>query len=86
MNKNILEYILNEIQKKYTLEKGIDVETFDYVENGYVDSLGIIQFMINLENEFNIEFSDDEISDPKFRVIGDLARLIERKIKENEES
>lgn len=76
---NITNTILEMIQKKYTLEENIDLENFNYIESGYIDSLGIIQFIAEIEDTFQIEFSDAELSSPSFKVVGTLIKLIENK-------
>lgn len=78
------EYILSELQKKYTFGDDINIENLNYVESGYVDSLGMIQFVVGLEDEFDIEFAEEELTDPSFRIVGELIKLIERKVKDNE--
>lgn len=83
---NISEYIIKALQKKHTIDSEIDIVTLNYVESGYVDSIGIIQFVVEIEDKFGISFTDDEISSPSFQVVGDLIKLVERKVKENEES
>lgn len=82
---NVSEYVLGALQKEYTIDKSINLETFNYVENGYVDSLGIIQFVCEIEDEFGITFSDEELAFPSFQIVGELIKLIEKKMKENEE-
>ena len=52
----------------------------DVFEEGYVTSLGLIQFMIELEEKFNIRFTDDELYSEDIRVVGSLAELIEKKM------
>lgn len=74
------EYILNALQREYTFKSGVDVDTIDFVEEGYLNSLAIIQFVVELEDEFNIEFSEDELNDPDFRVVGKLIELVEKKV------
>lgn len=81
---NVSEYILGALQKKYTIDKSIDLETLNYVENGYVDSLGIIQFVCEIEDEFGITFSDEEIASSSFQIVGELIKLIERKLEEKQ--
>jgi acyl carrier protein len=83
---NISEYILKALQKKYTIDKDTDLDTFNYVEKGYVDSLGIIQFVVELEDEFGISFTDEEISSSSFKIVGELIKMVERKVSKNEES
>ncbi|MBE6024103.1 MAG: acyl carrier protein [Cellulosilyticum sp.] len=82
----VREYVLNEIQKKYTIEDMQHIDELNYVESGYIDSLGIIQFIVGIEEEFGIEFSDEEIAKPEFRVVGKLIEIIEGKVRSNEES
>ena len=80
------DFILKELQRKYTLGEEIDIETFNYLESGYIDSIGIIQFLVSLEEEYDIEFTDVEIADPSFKIVGQLIQLVERKVMENERS
>lgn len=76
------EFILAELSRKGRLPTDIDLDTLDYRKSGYVDSIGLIKFILNLEREFAIEFSEDEVGSAGFRVIGSLAALIETKMKE----
>lgn len=80
------EFILRNIQKKYTIPEGTDIKSLNYIEQGYIDSLGLIKFIIELEDEFNIEFTDDELNSPSIRTVGGLVNLVERKAAENEKS
>ena len=81
---NVAEYIIGALQKKHTLDKTVDLDTLNYVEEGYVDSLGIIQFVSEIEAEFGITFSDEELASPSFQIAGELIKLVERKLKEKE--
>jgi len=74
------EFILKYIQKKYTIPKDTDVYCLNYIEKGYIDSLGLIKFIIELEDEFGIELSDDELGSPSIKIIGELIKLVEGKI------
>lgn len=76
----VKEYILELLQKNYTIEDDADVDNLNYIEEGYVTSLGLIQFMIELEEKFNIRFTDDELYSEDIRVVGSLAELIEKKM------
>lgn len=81
---NVAEYIIEALQKKHAIDKSVDLETLNYVEEGYVDSLGIIQFVSEIEDEFGIAFSDEELASPSFQIVGELIKLVESKIKEKE--
>ena len=82
MDDHVLEIILELIQKKYPIGQATDWETLDYVAGGFVDSLGLVQFVIELEDEFGIEFTDEELENPAFKVVGTLAEMIRRKVAE----
>lgn len=83
---SVSDFIIDLLQKQYSVEKDVDIKNLNYVESGYVDSLGIIQFMLEIEDEFGIEFSDEELASPSFQVVGELIKLVERKVKNNEKS
>ena len=76
----VKEYILELLQKNYEIEDDVDVDNLNYIEEGYVTSLGLIQFMIELEEKFNIRFTDDELYSEDIRVVGSLTELIEKKM------
>lgn len=50
-------------------------ENSDFINELNADSLDIVQMLITLENEFNIEFADDEIK--VIKTVGDVVRYIE---------
>ncbi|KJS17953.1 MAG: hypothetical protein VR69_02720 [Peptococcaceae bacterium BRH_c4b] len=74
------EFILKYIQKNYTVSEDTNVYTLNYIEQGYIDSLGLVKFIIELEDEFGFEFSDDELNSPSIKIVGELIKLVERKI------
>ena len=51
----------------------------NYIESGYIDSLGFVQFVALIEEEFDIVFSDEELDSPDMKVVGKLVALIDRK-------
>lgn len=67
------------VQKKDRLPAAFDPDTFDYLDQGYVDSIGVIQFMGLLEERFGISFEDADLESPEFRTIGGLVRMVLRK-------
>lgn len=74
------EYILNELQKEYSFKEGIDVDSINFIAEGYMDSIGLLRFIVELEGEYGIQFTDDELTDPDFRIIGKLIDMVEKKI------
>ena len=83
--KSIRDFIITYLQQEYTFPDE-NIDTINYVEKGYIDSLAILKFVVELEEEFGVEFSDDELSLPDFKMVGGLIRLIELKVSQNENS
>ncbi len=80
MNHEILQYVSGLIQKKGKLPVGSNLAEFNYIDSGYVDSIAIIKFVLDIEAKFEIEISEEDMLSPQFRTIGGLVRLIESKI------
>ena len=77
--EDIKEFIVDYIQREYTLPAGTDVMELNYIESGYIDSLGFVQFVALIEEELDIVFSDEELDSPDMKVVGKLVALIDRK-------
>lgn len=77
--ENVKEFIVEYIEREYSIPDGTDPDTFNFMEEGYIDSMGLIQFIAVLEDEFGIEFSDEELSGEEIKIVGKLAKLIEDK-------
>lgn len=78
--EKIRQTILDFVEREYKLPENVDYDSFDFVENGFVDSMGMVQFVTILEDDFDIEFSADELLSKDFRTVSGLEKLIERKI------
>lgn len=76
----IKEFILEELQKNYDINTDLDWEELNFVEEGYITSLGLIQFVVELEEQFNIRFTDEEIMSKEFQIVGRLVKLVEKKL------
>lgn len=79
---SVKEYVLSALQEKYSIDDTVNLDTLNYIEEGYVDSFGIFQFVSDLEEEFSIEFSDEEIMSEDFRVVGKLISIVENKLQQ----
>lgn len=78
--ENVKEFVVDYIQREYTVPNDIDILTLDYVESGYIDSLGLIQFIATLEDEFNVTFTNEDMENPDIKVVGNLIGMIESKM------
>ena len=47
---------------------------------GVIDSLGLMQLISFIEDEFAVAIDDAEVTATNFRTVGDIQRLIEQKV------
>ena len=78
----VAEFIIEYIQREYTIPAEIDVMELNYAESGYIDSMGLIQFIATLEDEFQIEFTDEDLENPDIKVVGKMIEIVEKKMGE----
>jgi acyl carrier protein len=53
----------------------------DLFEGGYVDSVGVVELLEFLSNEFGVEIPDDDLLSAEFASIGGIARIVSRNLK-----
>lgn len=80
MENKVKEFIIDYLEREYKLPDDVDINTFNFVKTGYVDSIGVIQFITTLEDEFGIEFTDDELESEDLQIAGNLIKTIEGKL------
>jgi D-alanine--poly(phosphoribitol) ligase subunit 2 len=54
-------------------------ESYRYVEQGIVDSMNLITFIIELEETFDIELDPADTESDEFRTIGGLVQIVTQK-------
>ncbi len=59
--------------------KEIDVEN-NMFEAGYVDSLGVFGLILELENEFHVEFSEEDMLDMRLSTVEGFIEIVEGKL------
>lgn len=80
---NINDYLIQWFCK----ETGLKFETIsdkveeNFFELGWVDSLLFINFICDVEQNFNIEFNNEDFQDRAFSTINGLSEIVERKIR-----
>ncbi len=79
---DIKEFVTEYVQREYTVPEDVDIMTLNYIEAGYIDSMGFIQFISTIEDEFDIEFEVEDIENPELRIVGKLIDFIKSKIDE----
>lgn len=81
---DIKEFVTEYIQREYTVPEDVDIMTLNYIEAGYIDSMGFIQFVSTIEDEFDIEFEVEDIENPNMKIVGKLIDFITAKVAEKE--
>lgn len=76
MQEQIERFIINQI--RCMLGKEVDSDVL-FIEMG-IDSLLIIQLLVELEKEFDIEFSDEDLNFEQLSSAKCLANLVDRLI------
>ncbi len=78
--QDVKEFVIEYIQREYTVPEDKDIMTLNYIEEGYIDSMGFIQFISTIEDEFGIEFEVEDIENPDVRIVGRLIEIINSKL------
>lgn len=58
----------------------------DYFEAGWLTSMEIVEFVTEIEQHFGMQFSEDDLQDPRFVTIAGLAELVLERSRQNAES
>ena len=77
--ESIIKIIARLLSQKKPLPRDVDINTFRYYESGHIDSLGVMSFVASLENEFDIEITDEEMLSEAFQQVDGLSKLIASK-------
>jgi acyl carrier protein len=68
---------------KLLVESSLDV---DYLEAGWLTSMEIVELITEIEQHFGLQFSDDDMQDPRFVTISGLSELILERSTQSSES
>lgn len=77
---NVKDFIIEYIQREYTIPVDTDIMNLNFVEEGYIDSFGFIQFVAVIEDEFGITFTDEELMSDDIRIVGKTVELVKHKM------
>lgn len=78
--QDVKEFVTEYIQREYTVPEDKDIMALNFIEEGYIDSMGYIQFISTIEDEFGIEFEVEDIENPDMRIVGNLIEFITNKL------
>jgi len=80
----LMNYLISELANSKNIEK-LDPSD-NLIENGIIDSLGIMKLLMFLENTYSLKISDDELTMENFQSHNAILSLINRKIAGNGKS
>lgn len=81
MHDNIKSFVIKLLEKKSSIPKNQSVGDYNYLDSGHIDSIALIKFIAEIEEEFEIELSDDEIMSDEFRMVDGLVNIINSKLR-----
>ncbi len=76
----ITQYLVEQLRQRNGALPEQGLGELDYIEHGYIDSMGIIKFVLDIEQAYGIEVSEDDLQSDAFRTINGLAALIAGKL------
>jgi acyl carrier protein len=77
----IREYLRGFIVKSFPLARKRKVGVDDpLLEEGIIDSLGVLELVGYIEGAFRVEVSDEDLFPENFRTIGALTAFVQRKL------
>jgi len=80
--KKITDFLIKLLKKKRPIKKLFlkDMNKFNFIDSGHVDSLELITFNFMIEKKFKIKFSHKDLSSKKFGIVSGLTEIIYKKI------
>lgn len=74
----ILEHVAEQLAARGLTPSDVP-PTFDLLLEGVIDSFGVVEIILMLEQRFSVEFDFDELPADDLTRIGPLAAYVERK-------
>ena len=76
-------YLIKLLQKRKKIPGNIlnNIKKFNFLNEGHIDSLELIHFILEIENKFKITFSPEQKESSHFRTVGGLTKLIIKNLK-----
>jgi acyl carrier protein len=81
VSNKIRKFIIAQLEKKAPIPEESDIDNYRFLDTGHIDSMGLIKFILEIENEFDIALETEDTQSDEFRYISGLVRIIEDKLK-----
>ena len=79
MNRSIEDFIVAHIAERRGMDPAQIAPDADLFEHGYIDSLGVFNMIMTLEDEFGIRFTEQDLINPAVNTVKGLTALIASK-------
>jgi D-alanine--poly(phosphoribitol) ligase subunit 2 len=82
MTQKIFIFIVSLLEKHQPIPVETDAERMAYrfLETAHIDSFGLNEFIIEIEDQFNITLSPEDAQSEEFRSVGGLVKLIKNRM------
>jgi D-alanine--poly(phosphoribitol) ligase subunit 2 len=82
MTKEVFSFIISLLEKHGPIPAEADEErmAYRYLEVAHIDSFGLNEFIMEIEDEFNIALSPKDTQSEEFRSVGGLVQLIKNRM------
>ena len=82
MDQNIFIFIVSLLEKHGPVPGQDEMEklTYRFLETGHIDSFKLNEFIMEIEDQYNIVLSPEDIQSDQFRSIGGLFEIIKKHI------
>lgn len=81
-NTGVQERVISLLEKKKPIPLSSVEEKLNYyyLDEGHIDSFGVIELIMDLEQEFNIKLDAEILQSEEFKVVGGIVTIIEQAI------
>lgn len=81
----VTEQVRNFIGQKFPLARRRKIHDDDnLLESGVIDSLGVLEVVTFLNEEFSLGVEDDDLTPENFQSINSIAALVEQRLRERD--
>lgn len=90
MSVQVRQWLIDWFVARGKIDKQIDTEKkksdTDYFAAGWLTSMEVVEFVMEIEQHFGMQFSDRDLQDPRFVTISGLSELILERSTETSDS
>ena len=83
MSNDIFNDIIALLEKRGPIPGESDQEkrNYHYLDSGHLDSINVIQFILQVEERFGITLTPEDTKSDQFSVVDGLIKIVENKLK-----